>query len=104
MIKTKKLKIGAQVYKIKHEPERLKELGFMGLHDGNGSIISYDSDYPALIVADSLLHETLHAIIHSYVFNIAGAGEEEIVTQMTHGLIQVMRDNPQFIDELQGML
>lgn len=104
MIKTKKIKVGSQVYKIKCDPERLVEQGYMGLHEGNKSLISYSSDYPDPVVADTLLHETLHAIVHNYVYNIAGAGEEEIVTQMTHGLIQVMRDNPKFFDELKSML
>lgn len=104
MIKTKKLKIGHQVYTLKNDTKRMKGLDYLGLCEQDKACISYDGDQVDSTVADSVLHETLHAIVHNYIFQINNCHEEEIVTQMTHGLIQVMRDNPKFFDEIKVLL
>jgi hypothetical protein len=45
--------------------------------------------------AETLIHELLHAIWN--VQNIGGANEERVVTKMSLGLAQVMRDNKELI-------
>lgn len=104
MIKTKRLKIGHQVYALKNDIKRMRSLNYLGLCEKDQACISYDGNQVGATVADSVLHETLHAIVHNYIFQIDNCHEEEIVTQMTHGLIQVMRDNPKFFDELKSLL
>lgn len=52
--------------------------------------------------AHTLLHEVLHAVIHEYELNIRS--EERVVKTLENALMQVIRDNPKFVDYLQGEL
>lgn len=101
-MKTNKLKIGSQVYKLKAKGALLQEQSVLGLCFKDISEIHYSELKPPDVIADTILHEVLHAIVHNYLYDIEE--EEEIVTQMAHGLVQVMRDNPKFFDELRAML
>ncbi len=103
-MKTKKVKIGAQVYALSRK-EKVYQDGseVMGLCHKNISVIEYGSQYPEEVLADTVLHEVLHAVWHNYL-DEPQAEEEKAVTMLAHGLIQVIRDNPKFIDELRGML
>ncbi len=46
-------------------------------------------------LADTVLHEVLHAIYRVWALSDAD-DEERTVTAMTTGLVSVLRDNPQF--------
>jgi len=45
---------------------------------------------------DSLLHETFHAILHSQGREYGGDTEETYVRALATGLLQSLRDNPDF--------
>lgn len=52
-------------------------------------------------VADTLLHEVLHAVWRER--GLAEEDEESTVTNLAHGLISLMRDNPAFFPLLERM-
>lgn len=104
MIKTKKLKIGSQIYDLKNDPERMVRRSYLGFCEQDKAVISYDGNQIDSTIANSVLHETIHAIVHNYIYQIDLCKEEEIVTQLTNGLIQVLRDNPKFFEELKLLL
>ena len=103
-MKTNKIKIGHQVYTLVPNDENLMDMGLLGVCYKNKSRIEYTANVPPDILADTVIHETLHAIVDNYLFDAAQAGEEEIVTQLAHGIVQVMRDNPKFFAELRALL
>ena len=59
--------------------------------------------FPDDVLADTILHETLHAIWGSYVEQ-EQAEEETVVTMLSHGMCQVIRDNKKFIEEITDLL
>jgi hypothetical protein len=62
-------------------------------HDGGGWEIRLDVTYPSREVANSLLHELLHALYSTK--NVLDADDEErTVTGLAHGLTAMWRDNP----------
>ena len=103
MLKTKKLKIGGQVYKVIRDDKQCEERGYLGICFKDHSKIFYTEDYPKETVADTLIHEMLHAIWRNYL-DEGAVEEEKAVTMLAHGLIQVMRDNPKFFDEIRSMI
>ena len=103
MLKTKKVIVGSQVFKLLKDSDMYRDRNLLGLCHKDHSLIKYSDQHPESVVADTVLHEVLHAIWHNYLSEDS-AEEEKAVTMLTHGLIQVIRDNPKFIDEIRGML
>jgi hypothetical protein len=77
---------------------------------------SYGNHYPVLLKiewmkhkkssenVDTIIHELLHAIIHTLGFKDLFKNEEEAVTKLALGLTTVMGDNKKLIEELLKML
>jgi hypothetical protein len=91
----KKLKVGPMLYDILY-PHRFIEDGILcGLHDGPKSVIKIsdredDTDMHVLCLAETLLHEIIHAV--DFVF--CGQGMEEVfVEKMSEHLLQTILDN-----------
>lgn len=59
-------------------------------------------------LADTAVHELLHAVWRYYGLtdnvSIPDDVEEQVVSVLAHGLVQVMRDNPEFIDWLREQM
>ena len=53
-------------------------------------------------LADTLIHEVLHAIFHSQGLNTPD--EENLVTNLAHGLVDVFRRNPGLVFYLLSLL
>ena len=102
-MKTKRIKVGHQQYKLIRDDSIYIERGLLGLCLKDEAKIVYAGGKPPDVVADTILHETMHAIWHAYVYR-QEVEEEEAVTMLTHGLVQVMRDNKKFFEELKGLL
>ncbi len=47
--------------------------------------------------ANTVLHEIFHAIYTERGVNLSDKQEEQVVTAMTNGLIDFIRDNPRFL-------
>ena len=63
--------------------------------------IRYQDDLPRQRLAEILIHETLHGIWREYELREDGENgreiEEATVTSLAKGLLQIIRDNPEFI-------
>lgn len=103
MIKTKKLKIGYQNYKLVNNTEVLSRNNMHGLCHKDQGVIEYNTTYGPQALADTLVHEVLHAIWFLHL-DEEEVEEEKAVTMLAHGLCQVIKDNPKFIKEVQGLL
>ena len=103
MFETTELRIGHQTFQLQEANKLLNELGYMGrCHKSNG-ILQYSTEYPPEQIVDSVLHECLHAVWYLHL-DMEEATEEHAVTMLAHGLTQMMRDNPEFFEEIQEML
>lgn len=103
-MKINKLKIGYQTYTVEEDDDYCAGLGANGATLKDRQKILYSSCVPKGEVADTLIHEILHAICHSYLPDVERADEEEVVTMIAHGLTQVLRDNPTLFPELKKLL
>ena len=103
MIKCDKLRVGYREYKLIDSHDLLKQLGMHGKCDNNHGEIHYSKEYGKGALADTLVHELLHALWHIHVDEEA-VEEEKAVTMLAHGLCQVIKDNPKFVKELQSLL
>jgi len=103
MITFKKLKVGYQTYDIKACGD-LADRGEMGVTYKNRQLIEYSPNLQPRELADTLIHEILHCICHSYIPDVQRADEEEVVTMLAHGLTQVLRDNPKVFPEISKLL
>lgn len=97
------IKVGPHVYRIVADQNReLEADDSAGRTSPAVGEIQIRSDHKShTYIADTLLHEVLHAVIH----NVSGApsGEEEqFVERMSTGLLGVLRDNPDLIEFLTG--
>ena len=93
----KSIRIGYRTYKIKEWSEaELVTTESFGQCDKQRGIIYVCAHLDPVVVADTLLHEILHAVWHEYGCQDDDR-EERIVHTLASGLIQVMRDNPSAI-------
>lgn len=53
-------------------------------------------------IADTLLYETLHAIIST--MNIKVQDEENVICSLSHGLTTIFNDNPKFLENIAELL
>jgi len=102
----KKIRIMALDYEIVLMDEEEKRQGkYLGLCKNNEAKISIDERYNSQVQANTLLHETLHAIAHQMgKFDLSGKQEEKIVEGMATGICVVMRDNPKLFPLIQKAL
>jgi Zn-dependent peptidase ImmA (M78 family) len=93
----KSIRIGYRTYQIKAWTDlELVTTESYGQCDKQRGIIYVCTHLDDVVIADTLLHEVLHAVWHEYGLQDDDR-EERIVHTLASGLIQVMRDNPQVI-------
>lgn len=97
----KKLKIGALNYDVKQVKD-LKDgsVECMGLHTFHKRLIQVDSELDNQVGNMILFHEALHGIFDTQEIVLEGPAEEHVISNLTHGLIKFMQDNPTFIKQL----
>jgi hypothetical protein len=83
------------------DKERLEHNSPLGLYGGREGAIWVDTGSDPAEIADTLLHETLHAIWRHYALD-DNAEEERAVTLLAHGLTQVLRDNRDLLTFLEA--
>jgi hypothetical protein len=96
-----KLKVGGRDYEVIY-PHRFEDSAdvLYGLHDGSGQTIkiasmdSHGGQRCEQAIANTFLHETIHAISMVYGCKLGSLENgEDIVAQLAEGLFQVIRDN-----------
>ena len=99
----KSIRIGYRQYQVKawSDAELLTTESY-GQCDKQRAIIYVCTHLDDDLVADTLLHEILHAIWHEYGLQDDDR-EERIVHTLASGFIQVMKDNPNAIRYLVKM-
>lgn len=65
-------------------------------------LIAPDQDGPCL--ADTVIHELLHAILHNVDTPLTTKHQETTVTQLAHGLVELIQRNPHLLRWLQERL
>jgi hypothetical protein len=90
-------KVGWRRYKVvawthKHARDQHK----FAEHDGGGWEIRLDVTYPLGEVANSFIHEALHAMWSVYALEDSDV-EERVVTALANGLSAVWLDNPEML-------
>lgn len=94
--------VGNQKITIADMPESQTDQ-FNGLYSGNRYLIEVNMALQSHFLVEVLLHEINHAIY--YVYNVSDSDDEErIVSIMSAGLTQVMRDNPQIFEYMHKLL
>lgn len=79
----------------------------MGSHNGDASRVYIADNLSGHQLANTLLHEVMHAIwytqglCHDCLASNPAGLQEHVVNNMTNGLIQVIRDNPDLVKFLQ---
>ena len=104
MKKLTKLVIGSQTYTVGFDNTHLSPFGAVGVTHKDTQRIILADNLPNDAIADTLIHEVLHAICHNYIPDVDDSDEEKVVTQIAHGLTQVIRDNPQLMKEVAKLL
>ena len=88
-----KIKVGEVNYKIVEQSEinNGDSIGYITHHDAT---IRIDQDVDEQVKPMVLVHEVLHAILHAAGFQ---EHSESYVSALSYGLVQVLRENPEFI-------
>jgi hypothetical protein len=91
MTRPKRIRVLGQVYKVIWEaPESDTERGWCDL---TNKIIHVAPTAHPVEVADTLLHELLHAIVYGQKLGLPDDMEEQVVCALASGLTAVLQDN-----------
>lgn len=74
----------------------LREAKALGILDDVKLTITLDPKLPPRLMAETALHESLHAIYAAYSFGIDALEEEELVSRISGPLLKLQQDNPEF--------
>lgn len=93
------IRVGYKDFKIKFIEDLNDRAEAVGMCFKQKGIIEIEKSLIAVEMANTLMHEVLHAI--HYVHGLSEMGqdensEERIVNSLANGLTQVFRDNPEF--------
>jgi hypothetical protein len=89
------VKVGALTYQIVEDP-RLKEEGDFARIRLTEAVIQVATPMHPDVTRIHVLHEVIHAMLHDAGF-AAEDHEERIINALSHGLVQLVRDNPGLI-------
>jgi hypothetical protein len=95
----KSIKVYGRVFKVKYRKpgDLLKSKGALGLYHNYDTLIEVDLGQENHEIADTVLHELFHALIHIDGPRLSIKTEEAYVGCLASGLVQVLRDNPKLI-------
>lgn len=98
-----KIRIGAIDYTVKEEPDAVRVLDdgteYDGLIDYTAATISVTNNCAPQVKRQILLHEVIHGVLKH-----AGQrhSDEMLVQALGYGLLDLIQDNPDFIEFLMG--
>ena len=90
------LRIGGYQIAVDVENQHLAVAGVLGAYACDELKIMMKDEGPPQLVAETLIHEVLHAIAEIYLEGYADGVSEHVVAMLGQGLFQVLRDNPGF--------
>lgn len=90
------LRIFGRNFSIQYKPR----LEAWGVCHRDRNLIEIVEDQQDTEEADTILHETLHALFYHLNFDMPDKKEEAIVRPLATGLMQVFLDNPEFLKYL----
>ena len=97
----KKIKVGYQDYKFQEWEKHLASSNeAYGEFFQKEKVIGLANTDIGISHANTLLHETLHAIMYQWHTDLNEKDEEKVCSTVSNGLITVMRDNPWLLDYL----
>jgi hypothetical protein len=89
------VKIGAVRYGIhEFEPEMADGAGAWGSFDPARAKILLDTRRPPAIIAETLVHELMHGLIHDAALDFEDDDEEALVKRLSPRLAALISDNP----------
>lgn len=77
------------------------EYGEIVVHKGL-ILVTPGMDSPALV--DTVLHELLHAMLHNATTTLTTKQEEVLVTQLSHGMTELINRNPELMEWIDSQL
>jgi hypothetical protein len=93
-----KLRVGyKEIDLVPMDPIHARLTGHLGEYrSGEGTILVHAHQTP-FELADTVIHELLHAIVDERdLHDVLGDREEPVVRALAHGLTALFRDNPDF--------
>jgi hypothetical protein len=94
----RKLKVGYVDYRIIPTTPEVEKAGAIGFQSPLQHVLMIKPGLIPAETANTLLHETVHAILeHAGVLQDDDEFEECVVLAVTNGLCQVIKDNPDFL-------
>jgi hypothetical protein len=94
----KVVQVGPYTYKVVLLAKEMSEL--YGETDSREQAIRLHPDQARDSMADTLLHEVLHAVWHCSGLHDGKYNEEQVVRGLTTWLLLVLRDNPELVSYL----
>lgn len=95
------LRIGGYQIPIEIDNQHCHMTGVLGRYAGDDTkIIQRDDNLPKQVIAQTCLHEVMHAINEVYIEGIDI--DEHIIAMLSQGLFQVMQDNPDLVFYIAG--
>lgn len=87
------IRIGAFDYRItKEEKPIIRNTLMNGIHNGDDLVIQINHTSAPQRQVQVVWHEVMHAILSSGGIELSN--EEQVIETMSHGVVQVLRDNP----------
>jgi len=104
------IRVGAFDYPVEENKEAMTVAGTSGAHLGDEQKILVDPTLAPQQYAETLLHESIHAIIHQTnlrevifeSFDDPDKAEERLVRPLSTGLYTLLRNNPGLVDLICG--
>lgn len=100
------IKVGPFRYRVRTDKDAVSDLKsdrIYGIHRSGNLTITVDPDYPHDQVADTLVHEILHAIWHVVALpreKLVNHQQEDIIDALSSILLGVLRDNHELVTYL----
>lgn len=90
------LSIGGYKIDVAIENQHLEIAGLLGRYLNDDTKIMLRDTMPKQVIAETLLHEVMHAIAEVYLEGMPDGIHEHVIAVLSQGLFQVLQDNPDF--------
>ena|SRR3990167_1553124 len=100
------VKVGPYRYRVRTDKDAVAEArgdSYQGFHSAPRLMLAIDPDYPRDKVAETLVHEALHAVwmvVNLPREKLEGVTAETVVGALAPTLLGVLRDNPALVSYL----
>lgn len=96
--------VGHLIFAIKDgDPALMAEAKAHGILDDVRLTITLNAELDSRLLAETALHEALHALYVAYSFGNEPLDEEELISRMSGPLLKLRQDNPKFFEWVDGL-